>query len=105
MASEGKRNKPQAIEEKERGMRDGHHRKTTVIFLAWEALCRYSNGCHFGSHTGNQWRRFKNYASCTGYPDGKAHCPTSQQKVCRDVMAKQLLICALQTHQSACSIG
>jgi hypothetical protein len=26
-------------------------------------------------------RHFENYASCAGYPDGQANCPTFQRKV------------------------
>jgi hypothetical protein len=50
------------------------------IFIANEALRRYSNGRHFDSSAPIQARHFENCVLCAGYPDGQANCLTFQKK-------------------------
>jgi hypothetical protein len=51
------------------------------IFIANEALRRYSNGRRFDSSAPIQARHFENRVLCAGYPDGQANCLTFQKKV------------------------
>jgi hypothetical protein len=68
-------------------MRDGYQCKTQGVFIAREALCRYSNRHTFDSRAPTQVHRFVNHASCVGYLDSQANCLAFQRKVHRDVMA------------------
>jgi hypothetical protein len=61
-------------------MGDGYQRKTKEIFIACEELRGYNNEHRFGSRTPTRVRRFENRASCAGYLDSQANCPTFQKR-------------------------